>query len=52
MPFLLSPVELPLPTEPIVGAESLHRTIKPWADQAMNGSTSPASDEPHALTTG
>ena len=52
MPFLLSPVELPLPTEPIVGAESLHRTIKPWAEQAMNGSTLPSSDEPHALTTG
>jgi uncharacterized membrane protein YvlD (DUF360 family) len=35
IPFLLSPVELPLPETPIVGAEELHRAIKPWAEQAM-----------------
>ena len=47
-PFLLSPVELTLPQEPIVGAESLHRAIKPWAEAAMrdgNGAVS-AGDEP------
>jgi uncharacterized membrane protein YvlD (DUF360 family) len=35
VPFLLSPVELPLPDEPIVGAEGLHRAIKAWAQRAM-----------------
>jgi len=34
-PFLLAPADLALPTEPIVGAEALHRTLKPWAEQAM-----------------
>jgi uncharacterized membrane protein YvlD (DUF360 family) len=47
-PFLLSHVELSLPQVPIVGAESLHRAIKPWAEAAMrdsNGAVS-AGDEP------
>jgi uncharacterized membrane protein YvlD (DUF360 family) len=35
-PFLLSPVDLPLTDQPIVGAETLHRAIRPWAEQAMN----------------
>jgi hypothetical protein len=35
-PFLLSPRELPLPEERIVGAEALHRTLKPWAERAMD----------------
>jgi hypothetical protein len=34
-PFLLAPVELPLPADEIVGAETLHRAIKPWAVAAM-----------------
>jgi hypothetical protein len=34
-PFLLSPVDLPLPDESIVGAEALHRAIKRWAEDAM-----------------
>jgi uncharacterized membrane protein YvlD (DUF360 family) len=36
-PFLLSPVELPLPDEPIIGAETLHHAIRPWAARAMDG---------------
>jgi uncharacterized membrane protein YvlD (DUF360 family) len=36
-PFLLAPVELELPEERIVGAEALHRVLKPWARAAMNG---------------
>ena len=39
MPFVLSPVELPLPDTPIVGAEELHRAIKPWAELAMRRRT-------------
>jgi hypothetical protein len=35
-PFLLSPAELPLPDAPIVGAEALHRAVKPWAVRAMH----------------
>ena len=45
MPFLLSPVELPLPDAPIVGAEELHRAIKPWAEGAMH--TEPTPPEEH-----
>ena len=41
-PFLLSPRELPLPAERIVGAETLHRTIKPWAEQAMRADSTDA----------
>lgn len=29
-PFLLSPAELPLPTEPLVGAEALHAVFRTW----------------------
>jgi hypothetical protein len=46
MPFLLSPVELPLPTEPIVGAEALHRAIKPWAELAMQDDPAPETAPP------
>src|SRR4051794_7822793 len=44
-PFLLSPVELPLPEAPIVGAEALHGAVKPWAVTAMqsDGARQPAS---------
>src|SRR3954454_2427340 len=44
-PFLLSPVELPLPEAPIVGAEALHGAVKPWAVTAMQsgGARQPAS---------
>jgi uncharacterized membrane protein YvlD (DUF360 family) len=40
-PFLLHPADLPLPREPIVGAEALHRAIKPWAESAMYGGAAP-----------
>jgi hypothetical protein len=49
MPFLLSPVELPLPDEPIVGAEELHRAIRPWAEGAMV-TTAASEHEAEALT--
>jgi hypothetical protein len=29
-PFLLYPAELPVPAEPIVGAEALHRVLSGW----------------------
>src|SRR5262249_14192117 len=45
-PFLLSPVDLTLPAEPIVGAESLHRAIKPWAEAAMRDSNGAAAPGP------
>jgi hypothetical protein len=32
-PFLFAPTDLELPREPIVGAEMLHRVLKPWAEQ-------------------
>jgi hypothetical protein len=47
-PFLLSPVELPLPVDAIVGAEALHRAVKPWAVSAMDGggAAAPQPDAP------
>jgi hypothetical protein len=42
-PFLLSPAELPLPDAPIVGAEALHRAVRPWAVRAMQADGAPAS---------
>jgi uncharacterized membrane protein YvlD (DUF360 family) len=33
-PFVLAPVELPLPDEPLVGAASIHRLLKAWRDGA------------------
>jgi hypothetical protein len=38
-PFLLAPADLPLPQAPIVGAEALHRAIKPWVQAAMRRGT-------------
>jgi hypothetical protein len=32
-PFILSPVELPLPDEQIVGAAEVHRVLKGWRQQ-------------------
>jgi hypothetical protein len=29
-PFILHPVELPLPGEPIVGAERVHAVLRDW----------------------
>jgi uncharacterized membrane protein YvlD (DUF360 family) len=44
-PFLLSPAALPLPEAPIVGAEALHRALKPWAVRAMEAGV-PATGVP------
>jgi hypothetical protein len=49
MPFLLSPVELRLTDEPIVGAETLHGAIKAWADEAMDGDRAPRLTTPDEL---
>jgi hypothetical protein len=43
-PFVLVPVELPFPSEPVVGAETLHRALKPWAEQTMAAPPEPAAD--------
>jgi hypothetical protein len=32
-PFILHPVELAVPAEPIVGAASVHEILKSWRDQ-------------------
>jgi uncharacterized membrane protein YvlD (DUF360 family) len=45
-PFILSPVELPLPEEPIVGAAAVHELLLAWR-KSLNGST--AASEPIAL---
>ena len=49
-PFLLSPVDLPLPEERIVGAEALHRAIKPWAEAAMRTEPAAGQENPPQLT--
>ena len=36
-PFILAPVELPLPEEPIVGAASVHRLLKSWRNDGRAG---------------
>jgi uncharacterized membrane protein YvlD (DUF360 family) len=53
MPFLLAPVELPLPADEIVGAEALHRAIRPWAESAMrDGAGVEAAGEREAVPAG
>jgi len=44
-PFLLAPVELPLPAEPIVGAASVHAVLSDWR-RRLNGS--PGTEAPEA----
>ncbi|MEW2521760.1 phage holin family protein [Actinacidiphila alni] len=44
-PFLLSPVELPLPDELLVGAEALHAVLRDWLAPACD---LPADDHPAA----
>ena len=46
-PFVLHPVSLPLPGEPIVGAEELHRVLVGWRELLEGTSPSPA--EPAAV---
>ena len=36
-PFLLSPVELPLPDEPIVGAAAVHAILSDWRRRLNDG---------------
>ncbi len=36
-PFLLYPVELPVPPEPIVGAASVHEVLSGWRGQLQDG---------------
>jgi hypothetical protein len=47
-PFILAPVELPLPDEPIVGAAHVHRILKGWRRLLENG-TGPATPEAEAV---
>jgi uncharacterized membrane protein YvlD (DUF360 family) len=46
-PFVLHPTSLPLPAEPIVGAEELHRVLVGWRELLEGTSESPA--EPAAV---
>jgi uncharacterized membrane protein YvlD (DUF360 family) len=41
-PFLLYPAELPLPAEPIIGAEALHRVLAGWRALLEGERASPA----------
>jgi hypothetical protein len=45
-PFILFPVELPLPDEPIVGAAHVHELLKGWRYQLENGAAAAATPEP------
>jgi uncharacterized membrane protein YvlD (DUF360 family) len=47
-PFLLASVELPLPAEPIVGADAVHAVLSDWR-RRLNGS--PATPEARPLET-
>ena len=47
-PFLLPPRRFPLPDEPIVGAEALHRVLKGWRAMLQGGETGPAPALPGA----
>jgi uncharacterized membrane protein YvlD (DUF360 family) len=44
-PFVLHPAELPLPAEPIVGAEELHRVLVGWREQLEGEPESPMPSE-------
>jgi uncharacterized membrane protein YvlD (DUF360 family) len=46
-PFVLHPVSLPMPEEPVVGAEELHRVLVAWRELLEGESASPA--EPAAV---
>jgi hypothetical protein len=50
-PFLLHPAHLPVPAEPLVGAEAVHRLLRRWRE-ACNGSASrgPRPDAGKPLT--
>ncbi len=42
-PFLLHPVELPVPPEPIVGAAAVHRILRGWRDDLEGAPGAPAA---------
>lgn len=45
-PFLLAPAELPLPAEPIVGAETLHTVFRTWLTPGLCPEPAPAVARP------
>jgi uncharacterized membrane protein YvlD (DUF360 family) len=47
-PFLLAPVELPLPDEPIVGAAAVHGVLSEWR-RRLNGSPAAEASEARPL---
>jgi hypothetical protein len=47
-PFLLAPVELPLPSEPIVGAAAVHGVLSEWR-RRLNGSSATTAAEARPL---
>ncbi|HZE28637.1 MAG TPA: alkaline phosphatase family protein [Gaiellaceae bacterium] len=49
-PFLLAPVELPLPEEPIVGAAAVHGILSDWR-RRLNGSPTAEAPEARPLET-
>jgi hypothetical protein len=53
-PFLLAPVSLPLPDEPIVGASAVHAILSRWR-RTLNSNAGPVGspeDQPLATTMG
>ncbi len=50
-PFILSPVELPLPESPIVGAESVHALLSGWRRQLQYRSAAepPSGERPELV---
>jgi uncharacterized membrane protein YvlD (DUF360 family) len=44
-PFILAPVHLPLPDEPIVGAEHVHRILKGWRNELQRPDDEPERTE-------
>jgi uncharacterized membrane protein YvlD (DUF360 family) len=43
-PFLLHPVDLPAPTEPLVGAEAVHRLLRQWRATCNRAPVVPGHD--------
>ena len=45
-PFLFSPVELPLPAEPIIGAEQVHGVLMGWRRMLQTRPPSTGAERP------
>jgi uncharacterized membrane protein YvlD (DUF360 family) len=45
-PFIMCPIDFPLPDEPIVGAESVHRVLMGWRGMLQGDELSPAAGAP------